>query len=435
MPLLCRLFNTILSTGIYPDEWCKAIIITIHKAGDINDCSNYRGISLLSNVGKLFCKIVNSRLTKWAEENDLMYEEQAGFTKGKSTIDQVFILQTIIQKYLDKKKGRCYNVFIDFSKAFDSIPHSHLFYLLCQNGAHSRVLKVMQNMYSKLQSCVKNGMYLSDMFECTVGTRQGCMISPFLFTFYLNELIRMCENCPGVYIDDVNSNVNMLLYADDIVIIGDQVNRVNRLLRVLKLYCEKWGLKVNLDKTKAMIYRKGGTIKKNEIFRYGDTKIENVTNYRYLGVTMSTRLSWSPAQKHVAAQAERACFAPYNVLYKCNFPVKLGLELFKKCVTPILTYGAEIFGTCVHDCLEVCQSKYLRRLLGVGRNTQTDALRGECGQHRIYVSCVVKTIKYWLRLLSKEEGSLLNSCYKLLYRKCERGEQNWMTSVKQLLQM
>ena len=109
---------------------------------------------------KLFCKIVNSRLTKWAEENDLMYEEQAGFTKGKSTIDQVFILQTIIQKYLDKKKGRCYNVFIDFSKAFDSIPHSHLFYLLCQNGAHSRVLKVMQNMYSKLQSCVKKS-YLS----------------------------------------------------------------------------------------------------------------------------------------------------------------------------------------------------------------------------------------------------------------------------------
>ena len=68
------------------------------------------------------------------------------------------------------------------------------------------------------------------MFECTVGTRQGCMISPFLFIFYLNESIRMCENCPGVHTDDVYSNVNMLLYADDIVIIGDQVNRVNRLL-------------------------------------------------------------------------------------------------------------------------------------------------------------------------------------------------------------
>ena len=123
-----------------------------------------------------------------------------------------------------------------------------------------------------------------------------------------------------------------------------------------------------------MIYRKGGTIKKNEIFSYGDTKIENVTNYRYFDITMSTRLSWSPAQKHVAAQAERACFALYNVLYKCNFPLKLGLELFEKCVTTILTYGAEIFGTCVHECLEACLTKHIKRLLRAGTNAQTNAL-------------------------------------------------------------
>ena len=105
----------------------------------------------------------------------------------------------------------------------------------------------------------------------------------------------------------------MLLSADDIVIIGDQVNRVNRLVRVVKLYCEKWGLEVNLGKTKAMIYRKGGTIKKKEFLDMViNTKIENVTNYRYLGVTKSTRLSWSSAQKHAAAQAERACFTRYK---------------------------------------------------------------------------------------------------------------------------
>ena len=74
-----------------------------------------------------------------------------------------------------------------------------------------------------------------------------------------------------------------------------------------------------MDKPKAKLYRKGGTIKKNKIFRYGDTKIENIANYRYLALTVSKRLSWSPAQRYVTAKAERACFALYNLLYKCNF--------------------------------------------------------------------------------------------------------------------
>ena len=94
--------------------------------------------------------------------------------------------------------------------------------------------------------------FSSDFFNCSVGTRQGCMISPFLFIFYLNELVRTCAELPAIYINEDHKNLNMLLYADDLVIIGDQVGRVQKLLDALELFCKKWGLSVNMNKTKAI---------------------------------------------------------------------------------------------------------------------------------------------------------------------------------------
>ena len=433
VPLITRLFNSILYSGIYPDEWCKAIIVPIHKGGDVNNTTNYRGISLLPNLGKLFCKLINKRLIKWADDNNHMCEQQAGFTKGKSTIDQIFILQSVIGKYLKKKKGRCYTIFVDFAKAFDRVPHNHLFYMLCTKGAHGRVLNVLQNMYTKLQSCVSNGYNLSDFFNCSVGTRQGCMISPFLFIFYLNELVRTCAELPGIYINENHKNLNMLLYADDLVIIGDQVGRIQKLLDALGLFCKKWGLSVNMNKTKAMVYRNGGIIRKNEKFYFDNSQIENVSYYKYLGVLISTRLSWTPAQKYLSAQADRACYSLKDIIYNCDYSFTIANKLFDTCVMPILNYGSEIFATNIHECIEAVKIRYYKRLLGVGRNTSNEGVRGECGQYRVYMTCVMKCIKYWFRLLHEDNGTLLKSCYDMLYKSCENGKSNWASGIKKLL--
>ena len=114
-----------------------------------------------------------------------MFEEQGGFTKGKGTTEQSFILQALNEKYLSRKGGRCYNVFVDFSKAFDTVPHLNMFYKFVKEGLHGKVIKLLRNMYSNLKSCVQiDKEYLSELFDCKVGTRQGCMLSPFFFIFY-----------------------------------------------------------------------------------------------------------------------------------------------------------------------------------------------------------------------------------------------------------
>jgi hypothetical protein len=318
-------------------------------------------------------------------------------------------------------------------KAFDSIPHRLLFYRLLNGELHGKVVNVLRNMYSKLKSCVNIDGFLTEDFSCSVGTRQGCMLSPFLFIFYLNELLHIADvnNCQGVYLNELHPNITM--YADDLVIVGDQVGRVQKVLNTLAEFCKKWGLQVNMSKTNSMVFRKGGIVKRNEVFYFDGTKLDNVSYYKYLGVIISTRLSWSPAQTTLSLQASKAMNLINQVNYRLEYSYKTACTIFDKCVLPVLSYGSEIWGTDVHKSSENVHIKFLKMLLGVGSRTPTPAVLGECGRDRIYVSCLIKCIKYWLKLLSLPPESLLKSSYMFLYNQCLAGKTNWASKVRDLL--
>ena len=154
-PYLRHMYNAVLETGKYPEQWTKAILVPLHKKGPISHPNNYRGIALLSVLGKVFSKVLNNRLVDWAENTGIQKEEQAGFRKRYSTIDNIFVLQALIQKYCSRNSGRFYVLYVDFSKAFDTIPHALLFYQLMSKGVHGRILKVLRSMYASLQSSVR----------------------------------------------------------------------------------------------------------------------------------------------------------------------------------------------------------------------------------------------------------------------------------------
>jgi len=133
-PIYVKLFNLILKTGIIPSEWTKGVILPIYKnKGNKKDPNNYRGITLLSCLGKLFTSLLNTRLTKFAKTHQLIGPEQAGFRKGYSTTDHVFVLNCIVDMYLYKHK-KLYCTFIDYKKAFDSIDRITLWkHLIAKN--------------------------------------------------------------------------------------------------------------------------------------------------------------------------------------------------------------------------------------------------------------------------------------------------------------
>ena len=111
--MLC---NATFTTGIYPHQWCEAIISPLHEKGPKSNITNYRGISLLCTISKIFTNVLNNRLVRWAEQYDKLDDSQGAYRKGRSTLDHIFSLYSIIHKYLRKRGGSFYVAFIDFSR-------------------------------------------------------------------------------------------------------------------------------------------------------------------------------------------------------------------------------------------------------------------------------------------------------------------------------
>ena len=113
VPTLCNLFNKIYEYGYFPETWSEGYIIPLHKKGSINDVENYRGITLLSTLGKLFTRVINNRLTEWAENYAILIEAQAGFRQGMGTVDNLFVLHGLVSHMLNQG-AKLYCAFIDF---------------------------------------------------------------------------------------------------------------------------------------------------------------------------------------------------------------------------------------------------------------------------------------------------------------------------------
>ena len=159
------LFNSILDTGNFPRAWSESIIVPIHKRGNHADPDNYRGITITSIFSKVFLHIVQDRIDQWLHYNDIIVEEQAGFRKGYSTVDHIFVLNSIVNRHLAQKK-KLYVAFIDFKKAFDSVNRFALWNILEKYGFSGKIARVLRSMYSDVKCCVRTENATSLFFPC-----------------------------------------------------------------------------------------------------------------------------------------------------------------------------------------------------------------------------------------------------------------------------
>ena len=174
-------------TGTFSDTWGDGFIVPLHTKGNVENMENYRGVTLLSVVGKPFTSILNTRLNEWAEKYHIYVEGQSGFRKGMSTVDNIFVLHSLITHCVNEK-NKLYSAFIDFKKAFDVVVRDVLWFKLVKSGVRGKILDMIQSMYKNIKSRVKFENDLSDEFLSYVGVSQGECLSPFLFSMYLNDL-------------------------------------------------------------------------------------------------------------------------------------------------------------------------------------------------------------------------------------------------------
>ena len=183
MPLYVKIFNIVFNSGNVPESWLVGNIIPFYKnKDDQKDPQNYRPITILSCMGKLFTSILNCRLCKFLDSYLLLKENQFGFRKGYSTTDSIFVLQ-ILFELLKKKKKKLYCAFIDFAKAFDTVWRSGLWSKLIGYSVNGKMYNVIVNMYSNIKSRISYESEFSEYFPCNIGVRQGEDLSPILFLY------------------------------------------------------------------------------------------------------------------------------------------------------------------------------------------------------------------------------------------------------------
>ena len=434
LPFAVKFFNRLFDKGIYPNNWCESIILPLYKKGEVNDPGNYRGISLTDISSKIYGTIINKRIQKWVDENNITGEVQAGFKAGYSTIDHVFTLMACVQKrFCNTNKRKLYVAFIDFRKCFDTINRNILWPILKKSGIKGKLFNCIRSMYEKVLARVRSRQdTLTEHINCTLGVKQGDICSPILFSLYINELaIDLIKNGRhGVFFDMYELFV--LLLADDIILCSETVVGLQNQLNILQRAANKLHLTVNLDKSNIIVFRKGGYLGEKEKWFY-DGKLMPVVNiYKYLGIYMSTRLSFSAACRDVASKAKRALLYIIQKLRQHNCSsIQVFLKIFDTQVQPIMQYGSEIWGLCksANECEKV-HLYALKKYLNVDLKTPNDLIYNEMCRYPITINSTINCIRFWLKLIQMDNFRLPRKAYDSLYALDSRGKETWATNIR-----
>ena len=352
-----------------------------------------------------------------------------------STIDNIFILNGLISHCLSNNT-KLFCAFVDFKKAFDFVVRENLWFKLIKLGVRGKMLNVIKSMYECVKSKVKYNNVLSEEFTCTLGVRQCECLSTFLFSMFLNDLEEEFKKKGVEGIDVGYLNLAILLYADDIILFAKSAKALQNSLNVLEEYCLRWKLTVNTDKTKIMVFSKGGRVPGNLVFKYSNKVLEIVKQFKYLGCVFTSGGSFNEMEKTMAGQALKAIFKLNNYLYKFTVvSPKHTLELYDKLIAPIMNYSAEVWGFNKGLNIERIHLRFLKRLLGVKLTTQTNFVYGETGrinfQHRRFIIVV----KYWLKLCAVNDDKYVKLIYYTIKNDSEASvhKKNWVTYVRDLL--
>ena len=413
-----HIVNLSLKSGIMPDICKIAMVTPIYKTGDKEDPGNYRPISILPILGKTIEFFVNQQLTNYIENNSILSEIQAGFRKNYSVSDHMFTLYSLIS-YLRCRKKKLFCTFIDFSKAFDQVWRSGLWFKILQAGISGKCFNVIFNMYKNIKSCVKYNGQCSESFFCLSGVRQGENLSPLLFSLFLNDLdtFLQSQDCNGVNIDDEASadllKLLVLLYADDTVIFAENASDMQRSLTAFEKYCTEWKLSVNTYKTKVVIFgSKGRRLPKFKIF---DNEIDITDGYKYLGLYFSKNCTFYKTKKMIKEQATKAMYLLKSRIRNLDLPIDIQLKLFDQTITPILLYGSEVWG--FEDCsiIESVHLSFLRDILKVKRSTPLYMIYGELGRFPLILYIKVRVLQFWGRILNGKNTKLSRVMYNILH--------------------
>ena len=360
------LLNKLFLSSIYPQSWAIAKLFTIFKKGDKNLPSNYRGITIINCLAKLFDMILCKRLQLWFQP----YREQAGSQRGRGCLEHITTLR-LITDFAAKRKIKLYIVFVDFAQAYDKVSRVVLFSILKRLGCGATMLLALIAMYKTTQSVIGTAL-----ITASVGVRQGSPTSCLLFVLFVNDLIKIIRERCGP--DGFLAWLHVMIFMDDTVILSTTRNGIKAKLGLLKEFCVTHGMKINVSKTKFMVIN-GNIEDKNDLI-IQDMCVKMCKYYVYLGSPFSSDGLTSSSIKINANL--RMCQALKFVsfcLKNNDVPFYVKKKVFHAAVMSSILYGCESWLNGNIKPMEKLYNMCIKHLLGVRKNTTNTLCLVELG--------------------------------------------------------
>ena len=399
------LFNAMLNHSYLPDELAYSLLVPLikDKSGKIDDQSNYRAIALSTTLSKVLELILVERLQPYLYTSDAQF----GFKNGLSTTHATFILKETVN-YFTKQGSPVYACFLDASKAFDRVCHSKLLKILVERGAPLTYLKLLMRWYRCQQMAVKWSHVESDPFSIQNGVRQGGNLSPLLFNLYIDDLLCTLRQS-GIGCHVRSCAVNIIAYADDIVLLAPTRTGLERLVRKCELFALSRDIKFNVKKSVCMLFSPQKP--------YGAKHLGNgkplciplngqsmswVNEFKYLGHMLSCNLSDNADMRRV----KRSLYYGVNTLCaKVGYAdKKILVQLFKTYCCNM--YGCELWNIFVDKKAfkEVCVAYHssLKKLVQMPRFSRNHDLCLSLGLLPSHMHIASRQLSFWRRLCGSD---------------------------------
>ena len=388
---LHQLINYSFSTGEFPNSWKYSNTCPIYKSSEKFIKTNYRPVSLLSNLSKVTEMVAFKHLYLFCKHNNILTWRNFGFKELDSTILQCLHISSYLYEQLDRGHEVCM-VFLDVSKAFDRVWHDGLLYKLCCIGVKGNFFKWFQSyLKNRKQRVVIKGQS-SKWYNVNAGVPQGSVLGPLLFLIYVNDIV-----------DDISSNIS--LFADDTslyrtITSSDDIDILNSDLNTISKWGKKWLVNFNARKTLYMLFSKRKKPLLDFDLLFENVVLEREVSHKHLGICFDSNLTWN---SHINNIIEKTS-SRLNIMKRIQRKVpRVCLEnIYEHMILPIIEYGDVIYDNLTKkqsNDLEQVQRQAALACSGGYRHTKYESLLIEIG---------------WAPLHARRKCHRLNMLYKIV---------------------